>query len=88
MVAKQFEKPIKVSTRVFVPRFEPKSSTTTTLPRAKPPNHSIPVSANGVSPPSLIVGQDNHKVAPFVNAAAESRTSAHNNGGFINQSIV
>ena len=88
MVAKQFEKPVKVNTRVFVSRFEPKSSTTTTLSSTKPPNHTVPVSANDASPPSLVVGQDNHRVTPFVNAATESRTSGHNNGGFINQSIV
>ena len=88
MVAKQFEKPIKVSTRVFVPGFEPKSSTTTARSHTKPSNHSIPVSVNGVSTPSLLVGQDNHKVTPFVEVATESRTSGHNNGDFINQSIV
>ena len=88
MVAKQFERPIKVNSRVYVPRFEPKSSTTTTLPRNKVPDHVVPVSVNGVSPPSLVVGQDNHRVTPFVNASAESRTSGQNNWGFIDESIV
>ena len=88
ILAKQFERPIKIKSRVFVPRFEPKSSTTTTLPCNKIPDHVVPVSVNGVSPPSLVVGQDNDRVTPFVNAAAKSRTSVQNNGGLIDESIV
>ena len=88
IVAKQFERPIKVNSRVFVPSLEPKYSTTTRLPCNKVPDRVVPVSVNGVSPPSLVVGQDNDRDAVFVNAAAESRTSGHNNGALITESIV
>ena len=56
VVAKQFERPIKVNTRVFVPSFEPKSPTTTAFTHTTPTNQVVPVSVNGVSPPSRVVG--------------------------------
>ena len=94
VVAKQFEKPTKVSTRVFVSRFEPKSSTMREVLHANTPYGQCVhnrVSANGVTefnaqqvitqPPSFIVGRDNQKSVPIVNAAAESRTSCYDNWG-------
>ena len=72
VIAKQLQRPIKVNARVFVPRFEPKSASTTALPPNRDPHHVVQVSVNGVSPPSHVVGQDNNRITPFVSAAAES----------------
>ena len=98
VVAKQFAKPMKVNTRIFVPRFEPKSCNTRQEPNAKPPNvhcdqycgsgkgvtHGVTFHSN-VKPPSFVVGQDNENPVPIVDAGVKSRTSCLDNGGLINQ---
>ena len=87
VVAKQSVKPMKVNTRVFVPRLEPRSFNTNPSVHCGQHRDSVKGVADcdtfqsSVNPPSLVVGQDNENHVPIVSAEVESRTSDQDNGG-------
>ena len=91
-MAKQFSEPIKVNTRIFVARFEPRAVKTTT--RCNNNTHRVVSNKvcgnrtevlgctvfqdNGKS--ALVAGQDNLKRISIVGDQEKSSTSCHDNG--------
>ena len=101
VVEKHFSKPMRVNSRVFVARFEPRSVDTSKKHHTKAPsviNSEHHTSGKGVSgcdtlpnknaPPCIVVGQDNVNSRPIVNVEAKTRTSCPNKRGVIHYSAL
>ena len=101
VVAKHLSKPMEVNRKVFVARFEPRStdmSKTHYTRSHRVIERELDVSEKGVLgcdtslcknfPPSIVVGQDNGNSHLIVSREAESRTSSPNKRGGSNHSVL